>query len=411
MTKCHQPTRIDRMMRSWLRPANRGLLAGILVAGFNLQLAIIAVGPLIDTIRSDTGMSAALAGLLQTIPFLCIGCIALGGPLLVVSFGAERLVGYALAVICAGTAIRSAMPSPALLLAASIPIGLASGALSLSLPAVVKTHFPTRGGAVIGGYTAALSLGAALAALSAVPLSHWLGSWHLALAVGALPAAVALPIWLQVARPYYTRGDGSGVRVQGESLFRPPPFGLLLAGLFACQSVVFTAGISWVAALYRDHGWSDGRAGLATATISLVTIPAALLVPRRSDGMDRRPWLIGSALALALGTFGLALAPTSGPWLWLVIFGIGTGAIFPLCLALPLDLVEGQTDVARLTAWMLGAGYIASAASPTVVGGLHDLTGTFTLPMLLLGGIGMLAALLASNQQLRPHGLYGEPVG
>ncbi len=138
-------------MRSWLRSADTGLLVGILVAGFNLQLAVIAVGPLIDTIRADTGMSAALAGLLQTIPFLCIGCVALGGPQLVLSFGAERLVGYALVVMCASTAIRSVMPTAGLLLAASIPIGLASGALSLGLPATVKTHFPARGGAVIGG--------------------------------------------------------------------------------------------------------------------------------------------------------------------------------------------------------------------------------------------------------------------
>jgi CP family cyanate transporter-like MFS transporter len=396
-------------VRSWIRSADAGLLGGILVAGFNLQLAIIAVGPLIDTIRSDTGMSAALAGLLQTIPFLCIGCIALAGPQLVVSFGAERLVGYALAVICAGTAIRSAMPSPALLLAASIPIGLASGALSLGLPAAVKTHFPARGGAVIGGYTAALSLGAAIAALTAVPLSHAFGTWRLALAAGALPAAIALPIWLKVARPYYTHGSGTGVR--GASLFRPPRYGLLLAAIFACQSVVFTACITWVAPLYRDHGWSDGRAGLTTATISLVTIPAALLVPARSDGRDRRPWLIASAVALTIGTLGLALVPTSAPWFWLVVFGVGTGAIFPLCIALPLDLVPGQSEVARLTAWMLGAGYIASAASPTLVGGLHDRTGTFTLPLLLLTGIGGLAALLASTNRLRPRGLYGEPVG
>jgi CP family cyanate transporter-like MFS transporter len=166
-----------------------------------------------------------------------------------------------------------------------------------------------------------------------------------------------------------------------------------------------------VAALYRDHGWSDGHAGFATATISLVTIPAALFVPGISDGSDRRPWLIGSALTLAAGTVGLALVPTSGPWFWLVVFGVGTGAIFPLCLALPLDLVDGEPDVARLTAWMLGAGYIASAASPTVVGGLHDLTGEFTLPLLLLTGIGLLAAVLASSNRLRPRGLYGETVG
>jgi CP family cyanate transporter-like MFS transporter len=105
------------------------------------------------------------------------------------------------------------------------------------------------------------------------------------------------------------------------------------------------------------------------------------------------------------------VAPTSAPWFWLLVFGVGTGAIFPLCIAMPLDLVPGQADVARLTAWMLGAGYIASAASPTIVGALHDATGTFTLPLLLLAGIGVLATVLASSNRLKARGLYAEPVG
>jgi MFS transporter, CP family, cyanate transporter len=400
------------------RPGAEGawLLVGVLVAGFNLQLAIVAVGPLIDDIRLDTGISSATAGLLQTVPFLCIGLTALAGPALVAAIGAERMVGYALVVICAGAAARTAVSSPGLLLAASVPLGLGSGALMTSLPAIVKTHFSGRSGAVIGAYTAALSVGAALAALTAVPLSHGLDSWRLALAVDAVPAAIALPIWLAVARPHYTRQrGGSGSQPALRSLLRPPAFGLRLAALFACQSVIFTAMISWVATLYRDHGWSDGRAGVTTAVISLVTIPAALLLPGRSDGMDRRPWLIGTALALSLGTFGIALAPTASPWMWLVIFGVGTGAIFPLCLALPLDLTDSEAGAARLTAWMLGFGYVVSAGSPTAVGGLRDLTGDFAPPMTLLGVIALLAALLASSSMLRPRRSFatahGEPAG
>lgn len=385
-----------------------GLLLGVLVAGFNLQLSIVAVGPLIDQIRSDTGMSSAVAGLLQTIPFLMIGCASLAGPALVAALGAERLVGWSLAVVCVATAVRTAMPSPGLLLAASAPLGAGSGAMSLALPAVVKSRFPGRAGAVIGGYTATLSLGAALAALTAVPLSHALGSWRLALAVDALPAALALPVWLRAARVHYApRRAGGGLRTSLGWPLRPPPFGLRLAALFACQSVVFTAMITWVASLYRDHGWSDARAGVTTASISLVTVPAALLLPRRSDGADRRPWLIGVALTMAVGTVGIALAPVAIPWVWLVIFGIGTGAIFPLCIALPLDLTHNPHDTARLTAWMLGLGYVASAASPTVVGGLRDLTGDFVVPMLALGVVSLMAAALASSRTFRPH----EPVG
>jgi MFS transporter, CP family, cyanate transporter len=384
-----------------LPPSGPRLLTGVLSAGFNLQLAIVAVGPLIDRIRDDTGMSSAVAGLLQTIPFLCIGCVALSGPGLIARLGAERLVGYALVLLCAGAAARAAMPTPGLLLAASVPLGIGAGALSVALPAVVKAHYPAKAGAVIGGYTAALSVGAALAALTAVPLADAFGSWRPALAVGAVPSALAVPVWLWAARAHYSPLPETSLRITAPGW--PPTFGLRLAALFACQSVIFTAMISWVAALYRHHGWSGSRAGLATATISLVTIPAALFVPGLSDGGDRRPWLVATAIALAVGTFGIALAPTASPWLWLVTFGVGTGAIFPLCLSLPLDLGAGQREAAQLTAWMLGAGYVVSAGSPTVVGGLRDLTGDFRLPMALLGCIAFLAIALGSSGAFKPR--------
>jgi CP family cyanate transporter-like MFS transporter len=384
-----------------LRPSGARLLTGVLIAGFNLQLGIVAVGPLIDRIRDDTGMSSAVAGLLETIPFLCIGCVALSGLGLISRLGAERLAGYALVLLCAGTAVRPAMPSPVLLLAASVPIGIGSGALSLALPALVKAHYPASAGAVIGSYAAALSMGAALAAFTAVPLANTFGSWRPALAVGAVPAALALPVWIWAARAHLAPLPEAQLGAVA-AMRRPPALGLRLAALFACQSVTFTVMISWIAALYRHHGWSGSHAGLTTATISLVTIPAALLAGL-SDGGDRRPWLVGTGLALGVGIFGIALAPTASPWVWLVIFGVGTGAIYPLCLSLPLDLAAGPHEAAELTAWMLGAGYFVSAGGPAVVGGLRDLTGDFRLPMLLLGCIALVAIALGSSGAFRPR--------
>ena len=101
--------------------------------------------------------------------------------------------------------------------------------------------------------------------------------------------------------------------------------------------------------------------------------------------------------------------------MWLVIFGVGTGAIFPLCLALPLDLTDSEAGAARLTAWMLGFGYIVSAGSPTAVGGLRDLTGDFAAPMTLLAAIAPARCSTGVEQMLRPRRSFatahGEPAG
>jgi CP family cyanate transporter-like MFS transporter len=381
---------------------------GIAAAGFNLQTAITGVAPILDDIRADMGMSSGAVGLLQTVPFICIAVFALAGLVLVNAMGTERVVAYALALIAIGSVLRALMPLPSLLLIASVPLGLGVALLAVGLPAAVKTYFPDRSGAVTGLYVASLSVGSAAAAVTAVPFSRALGSWRFGLAAGAVPAALALPVWLRA-----TRGRRRDVSLSASlravvpglrSLELPPRPGLTLAALFASQSIVFAGMISWIATLYRGHGWTAAHASIATAVISLVTIPASLLIPGRSDGRDRRPWVFATAAALALGSFAIAFAPMAAPWLWITIFGVGTGAIFPLCLALPLDLARDPNQASLLTAWMLAIGYCFSSASPVVVGTLRDLTGGFTAPTAALGCIAIVTAALSLAGALAPRG-------
>lgn len=61
--------------RDAVRPG--GLLAfGVIVLALNLRPALVAASPLLDTIRTDTGMSATAVGLLTTLPLLCFGLLA-----------------------------------------------------------------------------------------------------------------------------------------------------------------------------------------------------------------------------------------------------------------------------------------------------------------------------------------------
>ena len=158
--------------------------------------------------------------------------------------------------------------------------------------------------------------------------------------------------------------------------------------MFGLQSMCYAAVINWVAEIYVRAGWSAGAAALAPAAVSLLNVPAALVIPALSDGRERGTWLLGAALAMGTGLLGLAFAPTLAPWLWLIVFSLGSGALFPLVLTLPLDLGETEGAVTELTSWMLGFGYILSATGPLVVGGLYDLTGAFVLPMASLAVLG-----------------------
>jgi CP family cyanate transporter-like MFS transporter len=382
-------------------------LVAIMTAGFSLRIGVTQIGPVIDQIRSQTGMSATVAGAMGSIPFACMGTFAFIGVPLVLRLGARRLIALSLALLAAGTVARAVMPTGALVVAATFPVGIAIALVGLALPGVVKLHFPSRTGAAMGGYVAAMGVGASLAALTMVPLATALGGWRAAFAVSAVPTLLSIPTWLLLPK---TQVPGASAletatesKLQGTptlparsvSPLAPPRRSLWLAAVFGLHAMCFSAVTSWIAALYHQNGWTEGAAGLTTALIPIVIIPGAIVIPALSDRGSRRVWLLGCAVAMAFGLFGLAFAPRAAPLLWIVTFAIGTGSLFALTLTLPQDLAQDERTRTHLTAWMLGLGYALSAAGPLLVGGLHDLTGAFVLPMALLAGVGCLEALVA----------------
>jgi MFS transporter, CP family, cyanate transporter len=375
------------------------VLLAILAAAFNLRLAIVGPGPVIDQIRADMGMSAGVAGMLVTLPILCLGPFAFLGGALVRRFGAAWTVWGALVLIGAGTLVRAAMPSTPLLLAATLLPGIGIALAGVGIPVVVKHHFPARAGSVTGAYIASLSVGAAGIALLVVPLADGLGGWRVAFAASALPALLALALW----RPGVIADERSVVTAALPRRLRPSRTALALALVFGLQSLCFAATIGWIAAVYLEAGWPRGQAALATATIPLLTIPTALLAPTLSHPGNRRWWVLGTGALFAAGLAGVAVAPTTVAWLWLLMLGTGSGAIFALVMTLPLDLRQSPPEVAVLTGWMLGLGYTISAAGPVLVGALRDLTGGFGLPVAIVAGCALLSGLVALSGALRPR--------
>lgn len=354
-------------------------LVGIVAAAATLRIAIVGIGPLLDAMRDDLGMSRSVAGLFTTIPFVCMSLFAFAGMRVVARMGYGRLVSACLLALALASLLRAVMPDVGLLLAMTVPIGVAIALAGVAIPPVVKELFSAHGGRVTGAWVGAMALGATVASLTAVPIADALGGWRWALAVTAIPPAIAILLWR------YTRAQRIP-RPRPKTLERPPwRTSVLLALVFGLQSICFTGLIAWSAPLLSEQGYSDTTAGLAPALISLVAIPFNVFVPGLSDGRDRRRWIAGSAAIMAGAMFALAFAPTVAPWLWLVLFAVGDGPVFPLTLTLPLDVARDTDEAAVLTMWTLGLGFALSALGPVLVGGLRDLSGGFALPMAVLG--------------------------
>jgi CP family cyanate transporter-like MFS transporter len=370
--------------------------------GVNLRIGISSFGPVLEDIRATLGMSRAVAGGITMIPLLALAAFSLLGGRWAARFGPRRMLLWALSVLAVALVARAYAPTTVLLLLATVPVGVALAVAGAALPVLIKDVFAKSAGAVTGAYVAALDVGAGVCALTAVPIADALGGWRVALALTAVPAVAALPFVARLAKgPSSTMDAPAGTPA-------PSPPGRrslwLLGGVFGAQSVCFVGVVTWVPAAYQAAGWSAAAAGVAGAVVLLAAIPTALAVPLFSDRIDRRRLVAPVAAITALSVAGMAAYPTAAPFLWLTLFALGSGALFPLALTLPLDVAADPRQAGRLAGAALGIGYFASAFAAVAVGALRDATGGFGVPFALLAVSAALAGPFALMLPRQPAG-------
>ena len=120
------------------------------------------------------------------------------------------------------------------------------------------------------------------------------------------------------------------------------------------------------------------------ALLSGVGIIGALAMPTViARGHALRPLMVSFGAALALGYTGLLLAPATLPWLWALLLGY-SGLTFPTSIALITARTRHPSVTAQLSGFVQPVGYALAAIGPFLVGLAHDLTGGWTLVLVLL---------------------------
>jgi CP family cyanate transporter-like MFS transporter len=97
-------------------------------------------------------------------------------------------------------------------------------------------------------------------------------------------------------------------------------------------------------------------------------------------------------VAGTVGAMLLPVPPVVGPWLWVVLMGIGVGAGFPLGLTVIAWRSPDGASSAATTGLALGVGYTSAGLGPLLMGLLIDLTGTFAAAIAILIAAGGLQA-------------------
>src|SRR5215218_4952197 len=367
------------------RLATAAVLVAIVAVALNQRPAVVAVAPVLGDLRADTGLSAALAGLLTAVPVLCFGAFAPFAPRLGRRIGLETAVALSLVLLAAGIALRL-LPPVSLLYAGSLIAGAAIAFANVLLPAYVKREFPRPGG-VMGLYSAALNVGAAAGAALTVPLATALGvDWRTALGLWLVLALAALALWLPVA------GTGRAHRTsepmpsdQGSWSLLRQPLARQVTAYLGLQSVQFYSVAAWLPTILADAGVPVAQGGLLLGFANVVGAAGALLAPAQAGRMrTQRPLLLAVTACYLVGLGGLLVSPATGTLVWVGAFGLAQGSGFALALTLIVLRSPSPLVAARLGGVAQCLGYLLAALGPLVLGWLYDLTGGWTVPVLLL---------------------------
>ncbi|UXY14461.1 MFS transporter [Chitiniphilus purpureus] len=375
------------------RPVNRAwLVAGMLLVGLNLRPALSSVAPVLGAIREQAGLDAAGAGLLTTLPVLCLGLSAPIAPRLARRWGPERTAFIILLMLAASLLLRS-VGGLAGLFAGSVLAGASIGIIGVLLPGIVKRDFPHAPGLMTGLYTMALCLGAALAAGITEPLRlAFAGHWQPALAAWSALALLAALVWAPQLRRSGAGNAAPPPAVRGLWRDRLAWQVTLYMGL---QSSLAYSVFGWLPTILIERGMSPVAAGWVLSVSILVQLLSALGGPwLATRGRDQRPAIV-LMLALTLaGLLGCLFAPLSQRWVWATVLGLGQGGTFSIALTLIVLRARDPYMAAQLSGMAQGVGYTLAALGPFALGLLHQWHGSWA-PAGVFFALVTLAALAA----------------
>ena len=399
-----RPARLagGRLLAGRQLPARQGaalLIVGVLALAINLRSAVTSLPPIFPELESALHISAASLSLLAAIPVLCFGVFSGAGAPLSRRFGEEQVLGLALVLLAAGLVLRSLSPAT-LVFPGTIVAGAAIALMNVLLPSLVKRRMPDRAGLVIGLYLLMLSGGAIVASLLAVPVFNAAGtgttagsaSVRISLGLWAGPALLAAVMWLPQLR-YRTMPDEARTagRPPSALAMRKSALAWQVTLFMGLQSLSYYATLSWFPTMFRDRGVSAVHAGDLLALMNLGNAVTCLLIPVLAHrAADQRKLAAAAMVATAGGIAGAVFGPAGLAPAAILLLGLGQGATLGLGVFYTMARAPDPAAAASLSAFAQGAGYLIASTGPVAIGFLHDATGGWTAPGLVLLGIAAL---------------------
>jgi len=386
---------MDTRDTNGLNKASRTLLLiGVLFVAINLRPALSSIGPLVDLIRQDVGLSDTLLGLLTTLPLIAFGIVSTITPLFTKRFGIGNTILGALILLTLGIIIRSAGGVFELYLG-TILLGIAIAFGNVLIPALIKRNFPHKAGFVTSLYSGVMSLGAAFAAGLSFPLAEELNlGWRGSLSVWAVLAILALIIWIpnlkRLNRTPPSRSFKEAMKKLSGSLLV-----WKMALYMGLQSLAFYVILAWLPAILIDRGFEPSYAGWMLSLSQATGIIGAIVIPIWAGSRkDQRLIILSLIIVEVLALVGLMIPGIGLVELWVGLIGMVLGGTFGLALLLIVLRSKDAETAAELSGIVQSIGYLIAATGPFIVGVMYDFTQEWNYALGLLVAIAIIKLVM-----------------
>jgi len=377
------------------------LLIGIVFIAATLRAPLTSVGPLIELIRGSLHISDTLAGMITTLPLFAFALFSPFAPALARRFGTETVLLWATVFLTAGILLRSLSGCAGLFIGTAV-LGLAISLGNVLIPSLIKREFPERIGLMMGVYTVSMNTFGSAASGVSVPLASGLGlGWAGALGVWAVLSAAAVVVWLPQAKRGRREPAGkkaadpvlpaSGDRVR---LWKSP-LAWQVTLYMGMQSLMFYCMVAWLPEILIREGLDTGSAGWMLSLMLLSQIPVTFVVSvlagRKAGG--QRSLAAFGALCSLVGFLGLLFGGAGFAFLWVILIGVGGAFNFSLAMMFFSLRTANADEAAGLSGMAQSVGYLLAAFGPMYIGALHDESGDWTIPLILLTAASALCLL------------------
>jgi MFS transporter, CP family, cyanate transporter len=358
------------------------VLVAILLLSTNLRPAAVSVGPVLDELRDGLGMGPASAGLLTSLPVLAFAVFGALAPAAARRLGPHRVTVLALLGVVLGLTGRAVVRQESAFLVLSLVAVAGMAMANVLIPSLVRLHFPDRIGLMTALYTTALAVGLTASFLLTVPVADAFGSWRYGIGMWAVLAAVAALPWFGLVR--HDEALEAPLRDVSFGDIARTRLGWAMTLFFGLQSLMAYAVFGWFATLWRDAGFGAGTASALVGIVAAMSIPLSLVLPQVVARPGDQRWVLVLVMSCyPVAYVGLLVAPHGLAVLWAVVLGAAL-TTFPIVLTYIGLRTRTAGATAALSGWTQSTGYLVAAIGPFGIGVLHDATGGWTVPLLVL---------------------------